>query len=119
MPDTVVPDCKLGEIFYNRLSSDFPIDYGWIALIHAAGVLVPPSPRSPLTISDGEDLTSFYTALIGPVNSGKTQAANWARFALGITDGKPNYFLVKSGSAEGLFPALEKRQRGGTLGDTT
>lgn len=117
MPDSIVPDCKLGEIFYNRLGSDFPIDYGWIALVHAAGVLVPPSPRSPLTISDGEDLTSFYTALIGPVNSGKTQAANWARFVLGITDGKPNYFLVKSGSAEGLFPALEKRQRGGTLGD--
>jgi hypothetical protein len=117
MPDSIIPDCRLGEIFRERLSCDFPIDYGWIALVHAAGVLVPPSPRSPLTVSDGDDLTNFYTALIGPVNSGKTQAANWARFALGITDHKPNYFRVKAGSAEGLFPSLQAKQLKGLLAE--
>jgi Bifunctional DNA primase/polymerase, N-terminal len=117
MPDDIIPDCRLGKIFYDRLANDFPIDYAWIALVHAAGVLVPPSPKSPLVVSDGEDLTNFYTALIGGTNTGKTQAANWARFCLGITENKPNYYFVKSGSAEGLFPTMQTKQRKGLMGE--
>jgi hypothetical protein len=117
MPDEVVPDCRLGEIFRNRLSLDFPIDYGWISLIHAAGVLVPQSPHAGLISSDSENLTNFYTALVGPVNSGKTQASDWARKALGVVEGKPNYFLVKAGSAETLFENMIKKQQAGVTGN--
>ena len=108
MPDYIVPDCKLGEIFYDKLAHLFPIDFGWISLIHAAGVLVPPTPRTGLVVSSSDDLTNFYTALVGPTNCGKTTAWTHARLALGIREETMNYINLKSGSAETLFENIQK-----------
>jgi Bifunctional DNA primase/polymerase, N-terminal len=117
MPDDVVPDSRLGELFYEHMSADFPIDYGWIALIHAAGVLVPPTCAGGIMAGVDEDMTNFYTALVGPVNSGKSQATTWARRFIGITDTSTNYLEVKAGSAEGLWPRMYEKQTKGLLAD--
>jgi hypothetical protein len=117
MPDDVVPDCRLGEIFHNRLSHLFPIDYGWLSLIHSAGVLVPPSPRSGLIASDSDDLTNLYTALVGGTGTGKSASWTHARQCLGITSETKNFYDVKAGSAETLFKKIQEEQRVGTFGD--
>jgi hypothetical protein len=117
MPDSVVPDGVLGEIFYDKLANLFPIDFGWISLIHAAGVLVPIAPRGTTAVSSSDDLTNFYTALVGPTNCGKTTAWTHARLALGIHEQTNNYINLKSGSAETLFQNIQKGQRSGSLND--
>lgn len=117
MPDAVVPDCRLGEIFYDKLSTLFPIDFGWISLVHAAGVLVPITSRSGVMVSSSDDLTNFYTALVGPTNCGKSTAWTHARLALGIHEGTKNYVDVKSSSAESLFTNIKEGQTGGKFTD--
>jgi hypothetical protein len=117
IPDDIVPDCRLGEIFRDRMSHIFPVDYGWLSLIHCAGVLVPPSSRNGLVASDSDDLTNLYTALVGPTGSGKSASWTYARQCLGINSGTKNYYDVKSGSAETLFKKIQEEQRVGTFGD--
>jgi Bifunctional DNA primase/polymerase, N-terminal len=117
MPDDIVPDCRLGEIFRDRMSHLFPIDYGWLSLIHCAGVLVPPSPRNGLIASDSDDLTNLYTALVGPTGSGKSASWTYARQCLGINSETKNFYDVKAGSAETLFKKIQEEQRTGTFGD--
>jgi hypothetical protein len=117
MPDDIVPECRLGEIFRDRMSHLFPIDYGWLSLIHCAGVLVPPSPRNGLIASDSDDLTNLYTALVGPTGSGKSASWTYARQCLGINSETKNFYDVKAGSAETLFKKIQEEQRTGTFGD--
>ena len=117
MPDDIVPECRLGEIFRDRMSHLFPIDYGWLSLIHCAGVLVPPTPRNGLTASGSDDLTNLYSALVGPTGSGKSASWTYARQCLGINSATKNFYDVKSGSAETLFKKIQEEQRVGTFGD--
>jgi hypothetical protein len=117
MPESVIPeDSVLGRIFYDKLANLFPIDFGWVSLIHAAGVLVPVTPRGTVVTSN-DDLTNFYTALVGPTNCGKTTAWTHARLALGIHEETHNYINLKSGSAETLFENIQKGQHSGSFTD--
>jgi bifunctional DNA primase/polymerase-like protein len=117
MPESVIPeDSVLGKLFYDKLANLFPIDFGWVSLIHAAGVLVPATPRGTIA-SSNDDLTNFYTALVGPTNCGKTTAWTHARLALGIREETGNYINLKSGSAESLFENIQKGRRDGAITD--
>jgi putative DNA primase/helicase len=60
---------RLGEICRRRLLDPcgLPISYSWIALVTAAGAMVPPGGANEMR-------TSLYSALVGPVGSGKSTA---------------------------------------------
>jgi hypothetical protein len=90
MPDTVL-DGRLGEICQRRMSA-FPIAYSWPSLLTVASSLAP-----RLT----ETKFNLYCALVGPVQSGKTQAIEWTQNLLGI--GPPELLTTMAGSAEGLI----------------
>jgi hypothetical protein len=68
-------------------------------------------------VSSNDNLTNFYTALVGPSNCGKSTAWTHARTALGIHEGTKNYSLLKAGSAETLFINIQNMQRSGELTD--
>ena len=85
MPDAVLCG-RLGEIRRTRLidKKRFPIAYAWPALLAAAGVMVPPVPTNPDVITAVDPMTNSFTALVGPVHSGKSQCINWANGILGL-----------------------------------
>lgn len=88
-----VLDGKLGEIFMRHMVARFPIAYAWPALVTVASALVP---------RHGEkQRINLYTALCGPVHSGKTQAIDAAQQLLGIE--APILMNVMAGSAESLM----------------
>jgi len=108
-PDKVLVG-RLGEICRSRMLKHFPVAYAWPSLVTAAGIQVPMSPRpTGLTVGDDDDLTNFYTGLVGPVHSGKSQAIEWGAKLMGIFRTK-NYLETKAGSAEGLFDKIRKEQ---------
>ncbi len=94
MPESVL-DGRLGELCQKRLK-DFPIALGWPALMTVAGSLVRPSMSLVRA--------NLYTALVGPVGVGKTQAIERANHLMDIRT--PILQTVKAGSAEGLLAKL-------------
>lgn len=85
-------DGELGRICRDRLG-EFPLCYGWLALVAGASTLVPSSGNSTRT--------NVYVALVGPAGSGKSTVTKRVRDILGIKEEKIVSAMV--GSAEGLF----------------
>ena len=58
-------------------------------------------------------MANLYTALVGEVHCGKSQAIEWAAKAMGVWKDMPapHYFAVNAGSAEQLIDALDRRQK--------
>jgi hypothetical protein len=103
---------RLGEMCEREMLDDFPVSYGWPSLITAASVLVPEQPAT----ASGENLHNLYTALVGPVNCGKSQAIEWALQLLRIKDDVKRYNEVKPGSAERLLRYMNRLAADGGLG---
>src|SRR5208337_944176 len=89
MSDTVL-DGKLGEFYTKHMRERFPVSYAWPALVTVASALVPRR--------DEKQRLNLYTALVGPVHSGKTQAIDAAQQLLGVEP--PVLMDVMAGSAE-------------------
>jgi hypothetical protein len=98
---------RLGEICEQNLLADFPVSWAWIALVTAASVLVPEEENGKLH--------NLYTALIGPVNAGKSQCIEWAVKSLRVSDNPRRYSEVKPGSAERLLKYMNHLQEKGEL----
>jgi hypothetical protein len=94
MPESVL--CGyLGELCRTRLA-DFPIAYSWPSILAAASVLVKPHP---------EVRCNLYVALVGEVESGKSQAQERAHYYFGLSE--QGLLLVdKFGSGEGLLETI-------------
>ena len=90
---------RLGEICEKNMLGDFPVAYAWPSLVTAASVLVPERAN----YAGGDNLHNLYTALVGPVNFGKSQAIEWAMKLLRVQDDPRQYSEVKAGSAERLL----------------
>jgi hypothetical protein len=103
---------RLGEICEREMLDDFPVSYAWLSLITAASVLVPERPST----GNGDNLHNLYTALVGPVNCGKSQAIEWAMQLLRIQDDLKRYDEVKPGSAERLLRYMNYRASHDDLG---
>lgn len=114
MPEAVL-EGRLGEICQKRLLNGqrFPIAYAWPALIAAAGTMVPITPRIPCVITANDPMTNFFTGLIGPVHSGKSQAINWANGVIGLP--REIYSEVRAGSSEALLRKLNRMQEKNVL----
>jgi hypothetical protein len=104
MPRSILTG-RLGEICEQNLLTDFPVAYAWPALVTAASVLVPV----------GEVMHNLYTALIGPVNDGKSQCIEWAVKSLRVSDDPARYSEVKAGSAERLLRYMNRLRDAGKL----
>ncbi|MGC2283673.1 MAG: hypothetical protein WA542_00350 [Candidatus Acidiferrum sp.] len=91
MPDTVL-DGRLGEICQRRMHH-FPISYSWPALLAVASTLI--------TERQDKLKTNLYSALVGPVHSGKSQAIDFATNILGLE--RPQLMDTIAGSAEALI----------------
>lgn len=106
---------RLGEICQTRLIDQkrFPIAYAWPALLAAAGVMVPPVPTNPDVVTAVDPMTNSFTALVGPVHSGKSQAINWANGIIGLP--REMYSEVRAGSSESLLRKLMGMKKKGTL----
>jgi hypothetical protein len=91
IPDSVL-DGRLGEICMSRMHR-FPIAYAWPALLAVASALI--SERGPNV------RTNLYSALVGPIHSGKSQAIDSATQSLGLRG--PQLMETVAGSAEALI----------------
>jgi hypothetical protein len=112
MPDSCL-DGVLGDICQKRLSR-FPRGFGWLALVTAAGTLVP-RHASGTVVGKGDDRaerTNLYTALVGDANVGKSSCIDQAIAALGLP---PSMIESKVGSGEGLMSVITKPDAGSTL----
>ncbi|HXP67853.1 MAG TPA: DNA-primase RepB domain-containing protein [Candidatus Dormibacteraeota bacterium] len=109
MPESAIPDCSLGYVLHKYMET-FPRAYAWPALLTVAGTMVPlpaPSANESIATSVGKgSQTNLFTALIGDIHSGKSQAIEYARYNLGLR--KTCYTDVKAGSVEGLLAKLMK-----------
>jgi hypothetical protein len=104
MPEAVL-DGRLGALCIERLiSHGLPIAYAWLALVTAAGTLVPPTPGVP---------TNIFGAAVGPIGTGKTTAIECTNALLGLRT--PQLQSVMAGSAEGLLAHLEDAAGAGRL----
>lgn len=103
MPKTVL-DGRLGEYCERFMIERFPIAYAWPALVTIASALV---------LRRGEQRLNLYTALSGPVGTGKTQAINAAKKLLGIDE--PILMSVMAGSAESLMKYMDDANGGARL----
>ena len=113
LPNSALTSSRLGDI-YDKLfaPNDWPMELALPALVTAASVVVPRMPRpedGSMPLSD-DPMTTLYTALIAPVNAGKSQLNDWAAKALGIYRELRGtyYYKLKSGSAEQFFKNLNK-----------
>ena len=97
MPQSVL-DGYLGSI-YNERMKDFPIAFGWLSLLAAAGVRV--RGTGPLR-------TNLNVALVGPPHCGKSVAIERANYYLDLKP--PALAPLKSGSAEGLLAKIGDQQ---------
>ena len=109
MPENVIISSVLGDIC-NDYFRNFPRSYAWPAILTVAGAMVPPPERNTdeiLAASAGAgSQTNLYTALIGPIGSGKSQAIAYAVGNLGLP--KTKYSNTKAGSIEGLLKNIAK-----------
>jgi hypothetical protein len=86
---------RLSDIYYKRLSR-FPVALAWPTLATCAGTLA--NQNSQLR-------ANLFTALCGPVGSGKTVIVEQVAYLLGI--GEPTLEETMAGSGEGLLQKLE------------
>jgi hypothetical protein len=94
MPESVL-DGILGEVCgtYMLTGKRFPLAFAWPALLAVASTLAPRyQPKQRLNL---------YSAIIGPVGSGKSQAVEAATQLLGLEP--PALLNLMAGSAEGLI----------------
>jgi hypothetical protein len=91
MPEEAL-DGRLGELCQRRLLCyGLPRAYAYLALVTAAGALVPPSAQR----------TNLFTCLVGDVGTGKSVSINAAYLVMGVPETiRQN---MKAGSAEGLM----------------
>jgi hypothetical protein len=106
---------RLGEICEKNLLTDFPVAFGWPAIVTVASVLAPEQIRS--RPSEDDALHNLYTALVGGPNSGKSQAINWAMAALNLHRDGLNHKEVKPGSAERMLKYMNNLHSKGELGE--
>ena len=94
MPESVL-DGRLGELCerFMLAGKRFPIAYAWPAMLAVASALVPRYGE--------KQRLNLYSALVGAVHSGKTQAIDAAQQLLGC-DAPPTVMNVMAGSAESL-----------------
>lgn len=94
MPDSVL-DGRLGELCQTAMlhGGRFPVAYAWPALVTVASAMTPRYNE--------KQRVNLYTALSGPVHSGKTQAIDAAQQLLGVES--PVLMSVMAGSAESLM----------------
>jgi hypothetical protein len=85
-------DGELGELCTTHLLERFPRAYSWPALLAFASATIPRDP--------GDPRTNLYAALVGPVHTGKSQCAAWARELLGVPES--NLIASYVGSGEQL-----------------
>jgi hypothetical protein len=109
-PDVL--DSRLGEICLKRLDK-FPIAYAWPALVSAAGTMIPLAQPDPGVVMSGDQMTNFFTGLIGPVHSGKSQAISWANQVIGLYP--KMYSQVRAASSEALLKKLHNMHKRGEL----
>ena len=97
MPEAVL-DGRLGELC-ERSMGDCPRASAWASLLVCAGTLVAGERTLP---------TNLFVALVGPVGSGKTQAAVRAMrsFEMNPENDAPPILRPKAGSGEGLLNRL-------------
>lgn len=103
MPFAVL-DGRLGEVCTRRLA-DLPIAYAWLALVTAAGALLPRNENG----STSDLRSNLFFCAVGEKGTGKSQAITRAASVLGL----PSDILVESkfGSAEGLLLFLDEQKR--------
>lgn len=110
MPSNTIPDCLLGTIAREYMGH-MPLAYSLPALLTVAGTMIPRVQRTTNEIiaasAGAGSQTNLYTALIGDVGSGKTQAIIHAVGNMGLSH--LNYDSTKAGSAEGLFKKIAAR----------
>jgi hypothetical protein len=92
MPESVL-DGRLGEMCFAYMLGKFPIAYAWPSLVTTASIMVPRYGE--------KQRINLYTALVGPVHSGKTQAIDTAQQLLNVEP--PALMNVMAGSAESLM----------------
>jgi len=113
MPEAVLGSGRLADLCRKRMLSRFPIAFAWPAVLAAASPMVPSAPSDPNIVTVGDDLVTSLTALVGPVNCGKSQAIAHARALIGLP--RELESEVKAGSAESLFRLLMASKKRGTL----
>lgn len=106
---------RLGEICEKNLLTDFPVAFGWPAIVTVASVLAPEQIRS--RPSEDDALHNLYTALVGGPNSGKSQAINWAMASLNLRRESPSHQEVKPGSAERMLKYMNSLHAKGELAE--
>lgn len=92
MPQDVLSG-KLGEICNQRMGA-YPRAYAWPALVTLASGLV--------VKGNGDTKANIYTAIVGPVHSGKTACTELAAYLLSSRESE-SLQNMKSGSIEGLL----------------
>jgi hypothetical protein len=97
MPKSVL-DGWLGEVCKKRMLKHFPVAYAWPALVTVASAMVPTNAAT------NDTRCNLYTALVGPIHSGKSEAIKHAKLLLGIQS--PPLLDLLAGSAEMLTSAV-------------
>jgi hypothetical protein len=97
MPESVL-DGWLGEVCKSRMLEHFPVAYAWPALVTIASAMVPTKAAT------NDTRCNLYTALVGPIHSGKSEAIKHAKRLLGISS--PPLLDLLAGSAEMLTSAV-------------
>jgi len=104
MTDAVL-DGRLGEICQTRLGV-FPLPYAWIALVTAAGTLVPRRQEDAggvmVGVPDGKPRANLFGCLIGAPGTGKTLTADQVLYVLGMMHGQSNAQPVLSRSDQAI-----------------
>lgn len=106
---------RLGEICAERMLKYFPVAYAWPALIAVAGAMVPQIQQEG-SFTQQSNMVNSYTALVGPVHSGKSQAIHWATRIIGLPE--TNYSDIKAGSSEALLKKLAKMRTTGKVNES-
>jgi hypothetical protein len=119
IPETVL-DGRLGELAEKMVHGEpaYPRSYAYPSLLTVASAMYPAgmaelSQGNHLYTSGPRQQTNLYTALIGAIHSGKSQAIATALQMLGIPTNK--YSEVKSGSPEALTTHLSKQALGSKI----
>jgi hypothetical protein len=111
------------EVLTGRLREIAEGDMGHFPMAYAApSLLATASAMMPHTVEDhgdrlvvGRSMLNLFVALVGPVNTGKTQADEWSRGLLGIAGS--NISEAKAGSSEALVRKFAKMRTDGKLGE--